>query len=382
MHETIHRLLAEPRVPDPPVRVWRDWLVLASVLVSALLETIFRPDVIWRPAAVVVCVGCSVALLYRRVHPLAAVTATLVVVNAGEFASLIVNDRQSFGLYTTAYVLILVYAVFRWGSGRDARATLVVMLMVWSLSWFSVDNTVGDVIGGAIVFCFPGALGLGVRYYVQSRHQRVDQGRLLERERLARELHDTVAHFVSAIAIQAQAGLAVADAQPEAAKTALRSVEEAASRTLIEMRSMVGALRNGESAELAPQAGVFDIERLAEAVSTGPTVEVQLRGDLAALGPLLDATLYRLAQESITNALRHARDATVVKVTVVGRTNDIELTVTDNGDTQGRQGHVPGFGLMGMSERAKLLGGTFVAGPSNSGGWSVSALLPRRKVAG
>ena len=127
---------------------------------------------------------------------------------------------------------------------------------------------------------------------------------------LARELHDTVAHHVSAIAIHAQAGRALAATSPASSVEALEVIEAEASRTLAEMRAMVRVLRNQEPAEFAPQPGVADIDRLADAGRVGPHVEVVLSGDLAGLPSPVDTALYRMAQESVTNALRHARAAT------------------------------------------------------------------------
>jgi signal transduction histidine kinase len=199
-----------------------------------------------------------------------------------------------------------------------------------------------------------------------------------QREQLARELHDTVAHHVSAIAIQAQAGRTVAETRPEAVLDALAVVEKEASRALTEMRTIVGALRRGEQSDLTPQPGVADIERLAKSTGNAPQVDVTVTGDLDELPPSVNAALYRLAQESVTNALRHARHATLVHVVVTGNDDSVRLTVWDDGE--GRPADTSsssGFGLLGMAERARLLGGAFEAGPNRDGGWTVYAELPK-----
>jgi signal transduction histidine kinase len=202
-----------------------------------------------------------------------------------------------------------------------------------------------------------------------------------EREQLARELHDTVAHYVSAIAVRAQAGRTLAATQPAAAVDALEVIEEAASRTLTELRAIVGALRDGDEADLAPQRGVADIARLASAAD-GPRVDVELSGDLEGLQPILGAAVYRIAQESITNAVKHARHATRIEVRVSGDRDCVRLTVRDDGDPA-PSGTDPaaGYGLAGMSERAALLGGTLEAGPGAGSGWTVTAVLPRSGAA-
>ena len=264
-------------------------------------------------------------------------------------------------------------------SAGDRVARLAIGLAIIFAAY--VVGVAGDYTGAvdavvALVFLlFPAALGASVRYRSTARLREIDQVKLREREQLARELHDTVAHHVSAIAIQAQAGQTVAPAHPEAAVRALEVIEEAASRTLAEMRSMVGVLRDDEEPDLAPQRGVADIERLARDAAHGPRVDVELSGDLDELRPSVGAAMYRLAQESITNAMRHARHATRIDVSVAGEDDWVRLTVRDDGEAK-TGGPGPGYGLVGMSERATLLGGTLEAGPSPEG-WTVSAVLPR-----
>jgi signal transduction histidine kinase len=199
-----------------------------------------------------------------------------------------------------------------------------------------------------------------------------------EREQLARELHDTVAHHVSAIAVQAQAGRAGAAASPQAALDALAVIEREASRTLAEMRAMVGALRY-TGADLAPQRGVADLHELALRVPQ--RLDVEIDDHLGALSPAVDSAIYRIAQEAVTNAGRHARGATRITVRVASSPTHVTLTVADDGaggaydPTMSR-----GFGLLGMAERAHLLGGSFSAGPSTPRGWAVVAELPRSGV--
>ncbi len=160
---------------------------------------------------------------------------------------------------------------------------------------------------------------------------------------------------------------------------ALEVIEEAASRTLAEMRAMVGALRDGGEPELAPQRGVADVERLARDTAHGPRVDVELSGDLDALRPSVASAIYRLAQESITNALQHARHATRIDVSVAGEADCVRLTVRDDGDAGSDGRGSSGYGLLGMTERATLLGGSLEAGPRPDRGWTVTAVLPRAR---
>jgi signal transduction histidine kinase len=171
----------------------------------------------------------------------------------------------------------------------------------------------------------------------------------------------------------------MAASDPEAAIDALRVIEQEGSRTLAEMRTMVGALRDREDADLTPQNGVADIKRLARDVDDQPRVHVGLTGDLDELGPTVGAATYRIAQESVTNALRHARNATRIDVQVAGDGDAIRLTVRDDGDPVQPSSIDAGYGVVGMTERAALLGGTLEAGPGPDHGWVVDARLPRTR---
>ena len=225
---------------------------------------------------------------------------------------------------------------------------------------------------------------MALRYRAGARLRELDQVKLLERERLARDLHDTVAHHVSAIAIRAQAGLATAASHPDAATDALRVIEAEASRALAEMRAMVRVLRRRPAGRRpgARAARVADLEQLAGRRPRRPGVDVGVSGDLDDLPPSVGAAIYRLAQESVTNARRHARHATRIEVRVAADDTSVRLRVSDDGDTGAvRPAAPPGYGLIGMIERADLLGGTCEAGPDPDRGWTVTAVLPRTGAA-
>jgi len=255
------------------------------------------------------------------------------------------------------------------------RAAIIVVAGLLGIA--SDFNGFGEAAAGFVFLMFPALLGALVRSWTTSRAREIDQVRLRERQQLARELHDTVAHHVSAMVIRAQAGRVVATSDPVAAIDALRVIEAEGSRTLAEMRTMVGALRDREDADLAPQNGVADIERLARSVDDEPRVRVRLAGDLDELSPAIGSAAYRIAQESVTNAVRHARTATRIDVQVVGDENAVRLTVSDDGDLVHPSSVAAGYGVVGMSERATLLGGTLEAGPGPERGWVVDAVLPR-----
>jgi signal transduction histidine kinase len=371
---------AEPRVVDPPGPARRDWLFVAAVVAMATIEAFTRDALVWPGVSLAVAVGLAGLLPWRRVRPLLVFVVSFGSVSAVEIVSL-VRDVNWQGLDTTAFLLVLPYAVARWGSGRDVGLSMVVMTVPLSLSGVGGDP-VGDIVGGALVVLLSFAIGFAVRYAGELRAEEVAGLRSREREELARELHDTVAHHVSAIAVRAQAGRVVAATRPEAAVEALGVIEEEAARALDEMRSMVGALRDGDQAELRPHQGIRDLPQLEHvAGATGPRVVVTIAAGLEPVRPSVDAACFRLAREAVTNALRHARHASTVEVRVHGDDEQLRLTVVDDGRGGGPSPAAsPGFGLVGMAERAKLLGGTFDAGPRPGGGWVVAATLPRRAV--
>jgi signal transduction histidine kinase len=172
----------------------------------------------------------------------------------------------------------------------------------------------------------------------------------------------------------------IAGIQPEKAVEVLAAIESEASRTLAEMRSMVRVLREEEAVGYSPQLGVADLPALARADAT-PIVEVSLDGSLTRLAGPVDAALYRLAQEALTNAVRHARSATRVGIDVRREGDAVRLRVSDDGQMERVPAPEPGFGLLGMAERAKLLGGSLSAGPGPEGGWVVEAVLPVETLA-
>jgi signal transduction histidine kinase len=145
------------------------------------------------------------------------------------------------------------------------------------------------------------------------------------------------------------------------------------------MRAMVGVLRDGAEPDFAPQPAVGDIQRLARGVGGWPRVDVRVSGDFAELNPAVGGALYRIAQESVTNAMRHARDATRITVQIADESEQVRLTVRDDGDITTAHASA-GYGIVGMTERANLLGGTLRAGGGAGGGWTVEAVLPKRSA--
>lgn len=358
-----------------PVRTWLDW-VLVGVLVSwSVVEVVLRDDSAWRPVVLIASVVVAASLLWRRTDPLAATVAAFGTLTVVDVARIFAPDETTL-LFSVAGVLLLPYSVFRWGAGREAVIGLGPIL-VWLVVTHIADPVgAGEVAAAFGFFLFSAALGASMRYYARARNREIEQARLRERIDIARELHDTVGHHVSAIAIQAQAGRVLAASQPERALATLETIEAAASRALEEMRAMLGLMREGSELVRSPQHGVRDIHDLAQHDGTWPRVDVEFSGRLDTLPPSVGAALYRVATEAVNNAARHARNATRVVVLVADEGKQVRLTVHDDGESPMTQ-RSQGYGLVGMTERVTLLGGTFHAGPDPDGGWMVDAVLPK-----
>jgi signal transduction histidine kinase len=295
----------------------------------------------------------------------------------------VLAGEKPLSLNVGTWVFVLFYALFRWGTTRQAASGSAVVMAMGLISVATDFPGATEAVLGFAALLLAGAVGTAVRYQRIVRAQILDRVRFHEREILARELHDTVAHHVSAMAVQAQAGQFLAHTgDHDGAAEALAVIEQEASRALAEMRTMVRTLRRDHGApEAAPARGLADIETLVTSEGvTGMRVDVDCHGDLDELRPAVEAALFRVAQESVTNAKRHARHATRVHVLVTGDTDTVRLYVTDDGEHTVSGPRQPGYGLVGMAERVSLLGGTHEAGPNPARGWTVQATIPQREA--
>jgi signal transduction histidine kinase len=231
------------------------------------------------------------------------------------------------------------------------------------------------------------------------RDQQAELAAAAERTRIARELHDIVSHSLSVVITLADAAAIVSRADPGQGAEAMTEVSEAGRRALADMRAMLGVLRTDKSPglaspaglapppELAPQPGVAELGALVERIrATGLAAEVAVEGPSFPLGAAAQLTVYRIVQEALTNALRHA-EASRALVTITYDNPEVRIRVADDGPAPSQlrapgPSGVPGHGLDGMRERVALHGGTLRAGPGPGGGWLVEAVLrtaaPRR----
>ncbi len=342
--------------------------------VAGLLEVLLDDDLAWRWLSLGGFLIWLPTLLVRRTHPLVppvvftAVTAALAITGA-------VSGSYPSDLDAGIVALVIPFSLARWARGRDAVIGITLFLVVAGTALVGQDLAAGDRIGGTAVVMTAIALGAVFRSRAMLQARQLDDVRQHERERLARDLHDTVAHHLTAIAITAQAGLAVADSQPGAATDALRRIDEEAGRTLAETRKVLRMLR---TADEVPDRPLDDLAGLASPAGHVPRVTVDLGAGLDDMPATVAAAAVRIAREAVANARRHATDATVVAVRVERVDGDVLVDVTDDGRASTRAGD--GFGIIGMTERATLLGGTLDAGPMAPTGWRVRAALPMEDV--
>ena len=208
----------------------------------------------------------------------------------------------------------------------------------------------------------------------RERDSRAQVAVAAERARMAREMHDVIAHSLSVMITLNDAAAAVESSGQ--ARDTITQASEVGRQALAEMRRMLGVLRNGEPAELAPSPGADQLTDLVSMVrSAGLSVELAVTGDLSTMPPTAQLALYRIVQESLTNVLKHGRNVRHVVVQVIRQGPRVEVQIDDDGLPGG---HVPspvGHGVSGMAERASLFGGHVDAGPRDGTGWRVTAQL-------
>jgi signal transduction histidine kinase len=357
-------------------------------------------------AVFVVAMALPAAL--RRRYPLGAFAVVLVV---GGFQVLVLRRP----IVTDLSVVVLLYTLAAYRSRALSVLGLVSCLVgsaVAIVRWgpapiFDSPYTLGEVIaafcGPALTAWLLGDLTQWRRGYYQAleeRAARLERDRdaqaqiaaAAERARIARELHDVVAHNVSVMVVQADGAGYALDSAPEQVRSALDAIARTGRSALAEMRSLLGVLRAADdsAAEFAPQPGIEQVTGLLEhARAAGLPVSFAVQGVPRGLPAGQALAAYRIVQESLTNARKHGGAAATASVTLRFHEDRLVINVTDDGrdrdsgqagPSRGRALRPPadglGHGLVGMRERAEAYGGTMVAGPRDRGGWRVSATLP------
>jgi len=373
-------------------RYWFDALVLVALGVGLTEVTLTQDDrngpqgPLWFDLLAIL--GITVPLLFRRRFPFGAPVAVGVVIAGGSFVDgrLVPN-----GLIT---ILVGISALVLMGMLRDRTQAVAGLAFGIGVTAIVAHNdpigSVGNFVFSSIVFSIAWTIGFLVsRTFHEAdeareraaRAEREREERALlavsdERARIARELHDVVGHSVSVMTVQASAARRLLRPQQEKEREALLVVEKTGREALAEMRRMVGVLRRPEEAPaLAPQPSLEQIEKLVEhTCEAGLPVELRIEGEPIQLPAGVDLTAYRLVQEGLTNAIKHAR-AQRAEVVVRYGDEDVEVTVSDDG-LGGGDGDSGGHGLVGMRERVSVYGGELEAGPREGGGYRLRAKLP------
>jgi signal transduction histidine kinase len=342
----------------------------------AVVGTVYRNAVLaWLLILVLIA---AVALIWRRSHPV----AVLVVVFLAHAISWAFTPDREAGGPALAFAVYAV-SVYDRSSVRLWVAGLAIGLIAVAVTFLVLGDfqTARSFIPAGAISLVSWVIGDYVRSrrrffadLVERHQQERAQAADAERLRIARELHDVVAHNVSAIAIQAGA----ARMAGSSSKETLESIEHSARDTLSELNKLLGVLRkNPDAPQLAPQPSLDDIETvLKPAREAGVDATLRITGEKRNLPAAVELSAYRIIQEAVTNVLKHA-NATRLEVKVEYQADELELTIADNGaGAQQQAASSTGHGMIGMRERVEMLGGELGVGSSSLGGFTVRATLP------
>jgi signal transduction histidine kinase len=399
------RALGEPSrggAPTGDVTAWyrrppiQDALIASSLTALSLVGVVTHLSIDLPEGAADTTRGLDelgVTLIFAQTAPLAwrrrAPVLVLCVIAAALFAFSILGYFRSFAAFG---FLIALYTVAAY---RDRRTSVpsgfaAGAMVLWIMFLGPEPLEPDAVLATCSMVAAAWFIGDSFRIRRGEVLQLEDRATKLEREReeavaaerrvIARELHDVVAHNVSVIVAQAAAAERISASDPETAISTLGGIERTGREAMVEMRRLMGLLRTERiPAEIRPQPGLQDLESLvAQAREAGLRITVRIEGDPFPLPPGLDLSAFRIAQEALTNVLKHAGSASV-DVTVRYGSSRLELQIDDDGagvDSDRSSGLQPGYGHLGMRERVGLFGGMLEVGPRPEGGFRVTASLP------
>jgi signal transduction histidine kinase len=331
-----------------------------------------------------------IPLIWRRRFPLAVFGCIMAVA----LAQWVLNVKVAADvtllvyLYTIASRYRLRTGVLAAGAVETGTLLAAVRWPLTDLSWIETFILFSGPVMASLL------LGVSVRHWRNSFSALTERARQLERERdqqariaaaaertrIAREMHDVIAHSLSVMVTLSKGAALKQAAEPERASLAMRQVAATGHQALDEMRRLLGVLRTEEAPESRqPQPGVAQIDALFDQVrSTGLAAELTVTGTPAALPPGAELTVYRIVQEALTNTLKHAAAPTGVSVAIAYRPDVVTVDVRDDGARRdaGPEAATAGHGLTGMRERAAVYDGAVTAGPGPAGGWQIHARLP------
>jgi signal transduction histidine kinase len=372
-----------------------DWLPPALLVLAGLVELVVARHSEFRGPLAVSVLGVLLAplpLVWRRRAPIAAIAGSGTLLFAWVYGAYGVNYQAPFVTFLTALLMLFSLGLYAEGHrSRGVAAAAVAFGLVSGLPLlvFGGRHQVGNVVPTWILFAFVFSVGLALQrrqqiavlfeeraaQAVREREQTARAAVAEERARIARELHDVIAHNVSVMVVQAGAGgLILEDKYPDV-REALRTIESTGRETVDEMRRLLGVLRRAdEDLALAPQPSLARLNTLLEQLrGAGLPVELRVEGEPSELPASVDLSAFRIVQEALTNTLKHAGPARAL-VVVRYTAHAIELEVSDDGSGNSANGDM-GHGLIGMRERVTMLGGELEAG-RQPGGYQLRARLP------
>lgn len=389
------RLRSRPFLSDVLLAGLMALLALADLSGDGVADQAREPDAL----GVGLVLIAATALLWRRVVPIP-VLAFVVAVSGVFYA-------RNYGSYMAAIGLAALYSVTVHETNR--RNAWIAVAISWSVLLGVASVTILDGVDG---FRWSNSLGMTLtigatilagavirnkeQIFVDTRDraERAEADRQLEAERavarerlrIAREMHDVVAHGMSLITVQAAAAQEIAETRPDDAARLMQSIEATGHDALADMRRMLGVLRNGDQAEnpvdrgmLAPQPSLADLDAtIAHCIEAGTPTELVVKGHHRPLTPGIELAAFRIVQEALTNVIKHGGETATATVTLRYAPEALNITVTDTGRgavsalTRSGGGH----GLIGMRERVEIYDGQLAAGPRPGGGYQVEAIIP------
>jgi signal transduction histidine kinase len=361
-------------------------LIESVILATPGTDDVAPPTSAAQALAALSGAALMLSLAVRRRAPLVPLGAALIATAGAVHGPL--DGAVSFG----AGLIAATYAAGAHSTGRSALVAasgIVGLAVVAIIRPGAPIEDVPDLASVVFLFAGPWLAGLAIRarrereVLLEQRAVRAEVDRetraaaavAAERARIARELHDIVAHAIGVIVVQARGARHALDADAAAAREALDAIDQTGARALADMRRLVGVLRNPGDAPLEPQPGLASLHALVGVVrDAGLAVDLRVLGAPVDLAPGIDLAAYRIVQEALTNALAHA-GAVGASVTVRYGGEDVELEIVDRGRGSGPD-QASGHGLVGMRERVSLYGGRLETGPRPDGGFGVRVLLP------
>lgn len=341
-----------------------DVAIALALALAAVWDWHYSSDPLWR---LPLQLGIAATAAFRRSHPLVAFVVAV---------ACAISLRVSPGGEGNAAILLDAYSV-----GRHAqplwRASVVLAAVIAAIALVTSAG------GASLVVLMAAVVGVIVREQVSAAYARAttamaaEKGAAEERARIARDLHDIVAHAVSVMVIQAEAAKNMLHRDAAAAESSIDAISTSGREALLELRQLLQVLGDtGQAAPLGPSPVAGEIDQLVERVrAAGQPVQLRIEGNPGGLEPVVSQAAYRIVQEALTNAVKYAQGAPT-EVTVDYQPDRLKIEVVDHGEGRGGLNAGSGRGLQGLKERVAILGGDFSASPPIDGGFAIRACLP------